>query len=271
MNADNSVAPGRLDLDQRAEPIGFQMPPSLAARYELRVIDGADGGQRVGLFRPIDRDDPSIEIANDRIVARGEDRETIDALVEIARHNGWERIAVDGSPEFRRAVWEAATRDGLAVSGYEPSFAEQARADETRRASAEQRERAADREDGASAKQGVSDRDGPVSRAPAADEQEGRLAAERRDSEQLAELFLGGSAERVAAEPRLGRAIQAQAAMEQHIGEVFNGDATGHASAALQSRQMISDALRRGLDVAVREPAPVRQIEPAHARPDLER
>jgi hypothetical protein len=33
---------------------------------------------------------------------------------------------------------------------------------------------------------------------------------------------------------------------------------------------MISDVLRRGLDVSVREPTPVRQIEPVHT-PEMER
>jgi type IV secretion system protein VirB2 len=50
--------------------------------------------------------------------------------------------------------------------------------------------------------------------------------------------------------------------MELHIAEVFPGDPDGQTAANLESRQMISDVLRRGLDVSVREPTPVRQIEP---------
>ena len=53
--------------------------------------------------------------------------------------------------------------------------------------------------------------------------------------------------------------------------EVFDGDAGRMAAATFDSRQMISDVLRRGLDVSVREPTPVRQIEPIHATPELER
>ena len=65
--------------------------------------------------------------------------------------------------------------------------------------------------------------------------------------------------------------MQAQNVMEQHIGAAFEGDTPGMASANIESRHLISDALRRGLDVSVREPAPVRQIEPLQTRPDLER
>ena len=99
--------------------------------------------------------------------------------------------------------------------------------------------------------------------------QRDQAAHSRHEDDALAELFLHGGAERTAAEPRLANALQAQAAMERHLGEVFDGDAGRMASATLDSRQMISDVLRRGLDVSVREPTPVRQIEPIHATPIL--
>jgi hypothetical protein len=95
-------------------------------------------------------------------------------------------------------------------------------------------------------------------------------AEQRRGSDELAELFLHGSPQKAAADPRLANALEAQSAMEQHIAEVFQGDASQMERANLESRQMISDALRRGLDVAVREPTPVRQIEPVQT-PDMER
>ena len=265
MSADNSIARAGGDVEQPAEAAGFAMPPALASRYELRVIDGADGQQRLGLFRPQDRENPSIDITNDRIVARSEDPETVAALVTIAKSSGWERIAVDGSPEFRQAVWEAATREGLAVGGYEPSFAEQARVEDARRSAIEREARAI-------AEPTTSDRGRSAGREPVGDDPERRAANEQaREGEELAKLFLEGSADRIAAEPRLAQAMQAQATMEQHIGEVFGSDIDGRASANLESRQMISDALRRGLEVAVREPTPTRQLEPVHARPDLER
>lgn len=416
-----------------AEPAGFELPPALAGRYDVRVVDGADGEQRIGLFRPTDRDGPSIEITNDRIVARSEDAETVAALVTIAQHSGWDRIAVDGSPEFRQAVWEAATREGLRVSGYDPSFNEQERVEQARRASKERRER--DAQQGAAAPPRIDivgethpkaamtppeadgrgalrdddgnalssgdrkllltvsrhiedrksldaplrpgmdafDRDvrserldhnreavntsleralesptlaaafeqvgyGPdrlrslhmvdeshgeiadaiarvrsgmhretphleasepqratsaiadeledaartkhsaagsgtlIDREPTVGERQDRDASARqRESEELAEIFLNGTIDRVSADPRLAGAREAQAAMELHIGEVFGGDAGRMATANLESRQMISDVLRRGFEVSVREPTPVRQVEPIQIRSDMER
>lgn len=442
MSADNSVARGDLDAQTQAEQAAFQIPPELATRYQVRIIEPSDGSERrVGMFLPTDRENPSIEIAGDRIVARNEDPETVSALVTIAKHNGWAGIDVEGSPEFRQAVWTAASREGLTVRGYEPSFDEQARLEELRRADAARRDRevaekpaptvepvaptaavgateatvlapSADAErngapqplpSGSSTELSDADkrllltvsvhtqdrkalyaavnedmdpvrrevqaeridlnrdalngaleralesptlvnafsrsgyepdglrqmaRDGawdgevadaiyivrsglnrhevareaganvPLGGALAATPED-RLAGEataaperqpeqephivreerlrqaaperRHENDELAELFLHGGAERIAAEPRLANALQAQAAMDQHLGAAFDGDAERMTSASLESRHMISDVLRRGLDVSVREPTPVRQVEPIRPTHDLER
>ena len=442
MSADNSVAQGGLDAQTQAEQAAFQIPPELATRYQVRIIEPSDGSERrVGMFLPTDRENPSIEIAGDRIIARNEDPDTVSALVTIAKHNGWAGIDVEGSPEFRQAVWTAASREGLTVRGYEPSFDEQARMEELRRAEAARRDRelaekpapaveplAPPAAVGAveatilapSAEAGKNDapqaspsesstelsdadkrllltvsvhtqdrkalyaavsedmdplrrevqaeridlnrdalngaleralesptlvsafsrsgyepdglrqmaRDGawdgevadaiyivrsglnrhevareaganvPLGGALAATPED-RLAGEataaperqpeqephivreerlhqaaperRHENDELAELFLHGGAERIAAEPRLANALQAQAAMDQHLGAAFDGDAERMTSASLESRHMISDVLRRGLDVSVREPTPVRQVEPIRPTHDLER
>ncbi|WP_137787544.1 LPD7 domain-containing protein [Sphingomonas sp. 3P27F8] len=442
MSADNSVARGGLDAEAQGGQSAFQIPPELATRYQVRIIEPTDGSERrVGMFLPTDRENPSIEIAGDRIIARNEDPDTVSTLVTIAKHNGWAGIDVEGSPEFRQAVWTAASREGLTVRGYEPSFDEQARMEELRRADAARRDRevaekpaptvepvaptaavgateatvlepSADAErngapqplpSGISTELSDADkrllltvsvhtqdrkalyaavsedmdplrrevqaeridlnrdalngaleralesptlvsafsrsgyepdglrqmaRDGawdgevadaiyivrsglnrhevareaganvPLGGALAATPED-RLAGEataaperqpeeephivreerlhqaaperRHENDELAELFLHGGAERIAAEPRLANALQAQAAMDQHIGAAFDGDAERMTSASLESRRMISDVLRRGLDVSVREPTPVRQVEPIRPTHDLER
>ncbi|MGL6180756.1 MAG: LPD7 domain-containing protein [Aestuariivirga sp.] len=417
MKAENVVVRASSPGDAPIGATGFELPPELASRYTVRIVLGANDEQRIGLFRATDRDNPSIEITDDRIVARNEDPETVAALVKIAQHSGWDRIAVDGSPEFRRAVWEAGTREGLVVSGYEPGFAEQARLETKRREDAARRDPATPKptpvtaataetvsrpvDQSVTAPNGASGHDadqhqladsdrrllltlsghiedrrvldlgmGPeldaferdvqaerldrnregsgvaldraldshalvdafatagydaatlrehrnadkwtdeladavravrsqtqdadrsreamsatlTSRAgepmsaersttgsPADQVDHARSSGRRHESEELANLFLHGGTDRIAADPRLAPARQAQIVMEQHIGEVFGGDTDRIATASLESRQLISDALRRGLDVAAREPTPVRQIEPLHSRSDLER
>ena len=436
MSPENGIARSGREPDSSGGAIGFEIPPELATRYTVRVVEGARAGeQRLGLFRAGDGETPAIEITDNRILARREDAETIASLVKIARHDSWDRIDVDGSPDFRKAVWSAATREGLTVGGYEPTFADQERMEELRRGTAASRDprgaehassvpqadagdsaipaklpvsahgrttqeqsplgdeatlAASDRkllltlsrhtedrktlyadigEDGDSfqrevrleridanrealesaleralasptlvkafqrsgyepdalrqmgkgggwdtevadaiflVRSGVSrdaigkeagaivtladeieadregrsvadpietqDRPGEGQTLTVREGQERGAAAERRqESEELAELFLHGATEKLAAEPRLASALQAQATMEQHIGEVFDGDRGQMVSANLESRKLISDVLRRGLNVSVREPTPVRQIEAMHTHPDLER
>lgn len=113
---------------------------------------------------------------------------------------------------------------------------------------------------------------GPAPETPGGREDGRHVDTERHhEADALADLFMHGTAERIAAEPRLANALEVQSVMERHIGEVFDGDVGQTSAAALESRQMISDVLRRGLDVSVREPTPVRHIEPAPITPDLER
>ena len=433
MSAQNSVSRAGQMTEPQPQATEFGIPPEVANRYEVRGVDAPGGEQHLGLFRPGVRDVPVIEIADsggtNRIVAHRGDAETVSTLVQIAQHNGWGQVDVDGSPEFRKAVWTAATRAGLEVSGYEPSFAEREQAEAARRGAAGRdtavpeatSDHVSTPAPGPAARSAApippSDRPEVIAGAPAREKSElsdddsrlllrisaltedrsrlvdtleadmprlarevqvervgenrealvtaldraldspslvrsfdragypaeelrssaiedgwdgsianaiylvrtglhrdtleqdrpdgrsvqeiapeqvggqafldpGLASAERRSSgevtpssrgerpaggDELAELFLRGSSERVAADPRLAGAVQAQNVMEQHIGAAFEGDAPGMASANIESRHLISDALRRGLDVSVREPAPVRQIEPLQTRPDLER
>ncbi|MGE5154933.1 MAG: LPD7 domain-containing protein [Bdellovibrio bacteriovorus] len=49
------------------------------------------------------------------------------AMVELAHARGWSALRVKGSREFKRLVWEAAAKRGLAVEGYAPSPGELAK------------------------------------------------------------------------------------------------------------------------------------------------
>lgn len=405
MSADNTIAPSAREREAPDNGALVKIPEDLAKRYEVRTIEPAQGGgTRIGLFVPGDRKNPAIEITGERIVARKEDAETVASLVKLAEHNGWDKVDVEGSPEFRKAMWAAGTRAGLTVSGYEPSFAEQEQVEAQRREDTLRRERetarkssaensqeirenvertvevaeaaseiARDRStstaahsdpaparesneqpvpleqsgrymvdqwdvrkqaavvlgytnspalavahfsgetntsitdtqsgktlatsdwanDGAderkkltpelhrlvgleaAAQQAVSAREQgpqvePEIRASRAEQERRVPSTARSEGQELAELFLNGNAQKQADDPRLANALRAQEAMEVHIAELFKGDAPRIDAANLESRQMISDVLRRGLDVSVREPTPVRQIEPVHT-PEMER
>lgn len=48
------------------------------------------------------------------------------AMVELAESRGWSALKVKGSKDFRRLVWDAATRHGITVDGYTPTAGERA-------------------------------------------------------------------------------------------------------------------------------------------------
>lgn len=50
------------------------------------------------------------------------DQDKIDAIIELAQAKGWASIAIEGSQKFKRRVYLAAARSGIAVRGYEPPF-----------------------------------------------------------------------------------------------------------------------------------------------------
>lgn len=380
MSADNTIAPSGRERETPEADVGtvVRIPEDVAARYQVRAIEPAQGSHaRIGLFAPGDATNPAIEISGERIVARKEDPETVATLVKLAEHNRWDKIDVEGSAEFRKAVWAAGTRAGLTVNGYEPNFAELEQVEVQRREDTLRRERETARQSTAEQREHTSEnvertvevaeaamdaaRAGPPDDRPRADaeprlpkrtsattlaqasnpvedravmehmltstiraleasgdpraaamretasalvdqiygergertvsgpapsgkrrpqvepealaaraEQERRADRPRDRGEQLAELFLNGTAEAQAAEPRLINALRAQATMELNIGELYKDNPSQIAAANLESRALISDVLRRGLDVSVREPTPVRQIEPAHS-PEMER
>ncbi|GAM07490.1 LPD7 domain-containing protein [Novosphingobium sp. MBES04] len=421
MSEENSIAqaPRAAEWDASRKTVpqaAFSIPDDLAKRYEIRAIDGrSEAERRVGLFAPGNVQTPALEISNERIVANRDDRETVENLVKLAQHNGWEGISVDGSPEFRKAVWQAAARSGLEVNGYEPSFAEREAVERQRREEAERERKDAERlrkgdkaekdgevekvveaaeiaidaanpnpaqtvtaglakaghdespedvtslllkrksalveelndvlrEDPSLSNQTVSEfilkqpsaqmrlgdagvsnevlaarnlmsesiiadtarnqgnlsktvgeylRDqnseiGELARSRGLEAPDGKAArdelvaealqernafseflaskdrarAAERENEKLADLYLSGTQEQRQAEPRLANALEAEAEMRRHLEAAFQGDEQRIEAVSQEGRQMISDVLRRGLDVSVREPAPVRQIEP---------
>ncbi|WP_159089557.1 LPD7 domain-containing protein [Xanthomonas fragariae] len=61
-----------------------------------------------------------------KLATRSENQEVVRSVVAIAHARGWERIAVRGTEEFRRAAWLEASLTGIEVSGYKPTKVEKA-------------------------------------------------------------------------------------------------------------------------------------------------
>lgn len=62
-----------------------------------------------------------------KLRAHEEHHEVVNALVDIAKARGWDKLTVRGSEEFRKQVWHRASVLGIEVSGYKPTDIEKAR------------------------------------------------------------------------------------------------------------------------------------------------
>lgn len=71
--------------------------------------------------------DPAFQDLGTRLTTKSENAEIVRSLVEIAQARGWDEITVGGSKEFKRAVWHEATLQKMAVRGYAPTEADEAR------------------------------------------------------------------------------------------------------------------------------------------------
>lgn len=93
------------------EASGMTLPDAVARKY-LR-----DGDK---LFRSGLDEKPGLTLRKDTGIRINDDAAIRDA-VAIARHNGWQTIRVNGSDDFKKAVYLEASRAGLEVTGYKPA------------------------------------------------------------------------------------------------------------------------------------------------------
>lgn len=132
--------------DVRDEDAGYasrDSQTSAAARHQRRPTGAGEGGdagtQPLPAFvrrhfvqvdgRFYHRRQPdrlAFARKGDSFRAQDDSESVATALAEIAAARGWSAIKVSGSKVFRRHVWLAASKRGLAVTGYAPTDAERA-------------------------------------------------------------------------------------------------------------------------------------------------
>ena len=101
------------------------LPPEIALRYRIEILHEDDPKNRyVALYSAGLGGRLLVEISATTLKTHSENPALIKDLVAIAQHNEWGTISVEGTEEFRRKVWIEASRQGLEVKGYEPTFEE---------------------------------------------------------------------------------------------------------------------------------------------------
>jgi hypothetical protein len=93
------------------------VPDDLRRRYYL---DGR-GGLGLGFYADATIATPAFRDRGDRLVTPRTDPHVIRHLTAIARHRGWAKVTLTGTPAFRREAWLIARAEGLEVRGYRPT------------------------------------------------------------------------------------------------------------------------------------------------------
>lgn len=106
------------EISRRGEvpaPPNLQDPPSIASRYEVRMVRGEREYYQ--------RDDGQLAMrANDqRIHGLLRDGRTIGAMLDIAASRGWNDVQISGDLKVARHTWIEATARGMRAEGYAPT------------------------------------------------------------------------------------------------------------------------------------------------------
>ena len=120
----------RSERPEAAQPARSD-PPSKSAQKETKQVD--DGRMalpsqierkylRVGddLFRSGRDEKPDMSIKGQDGIRINKDHAIGDAIA-IAKHNGWQSIRINGSDDFKKAVYLEAARSGVEVRDFKPS------------------------------------------------------------------------------------------------------------------------------------------------------
>ncbi|CAG0933614.1 hypothetical protein RHDC3_02630 [Rhodocyclaceae bacterium] len=102
--------PGASETKSETRPNTGGVPPAIADRF-LRIDDKYYFPDRTLAF--VDR--------GSKLKASTHNLEVVRSLVAIAQARGWDAINVTGTQEFRREVWREASKQGIEVSGYQPT------------------------------------------------------------------------------------------------------------------------------------------------------
>lgn len=84
-----------------------------------------DRGQTEFVFRHGDKQGAVAFVDSGKnLSTEHQDKETVRAMIEVAKAKNWKEVTVSGTDEFKRAAWLEASLNGLEVKGYAPREAD---------------------------------------------------------------------------------------------------------------------------------------------------
>ena len=145
----NSIEPGVSEAERPVRTSGLQRPRPLqpssipddppSVRHRFYILQK---GETRLYFADYQQKQLAITADKARIRTTLDDRETVGAMLNLAKARGWESVKVKGSEAFKREAWVQAQISGIAVTGYKPTDTDKQEVERRLPESAPQREAA---------------------------------------------------------------------------------------------------------------------------------
>ncbi len=110
----------------RRRPVEAPKPDAVAQRHGLYVAEKRGTRTYYADYR---QKQEVMRADGGRISTKLDDRQTVAAVLDLAQAQGWNRVRVRGTEDFKRETWVQAQVRGMAAEGYKPSATDEQEAE----------------------------------------------------------------------------------------------------------------------------------------------
>ncbi|MBP2480130.1 hypothetical protein J3A72_000422 [Stenotrophomonas sp. PvP093] len=220
--SDSADKPSAAGERQRKEPNELQQPgprfpQHLLNRYQISGSEVKDKRTDAVVF---------VDKGNELKAPLAVDQEAIKAMVDTAETRGWGAIKVNGTEQFKAAMWMEAASRGLEVTGYKPSPEEVSLAEANRKLNGKEN----------SISQGPAKSSDTQKLNPAAEVVEKFTSARtQRDRQAASKQF-----------PELAKAFAMQSVMDKALSQALGKNSPAYDLGMQAFREKVSDRLQNG-------------------------
>ena len=88
---------------------------------KLHGLYTADRGKARVYFNDYQQKSEVMRATTAKITTKLDDRQTVTAMLDLAKERGWETVKLRGTTDFKREAWQQAQQRGIKAEGYTPN------------------------------------------------------------------------------------------------------------------------------------------------------
>ncbi len=114
----------RQDAQELVRPVASKAPAQAAEPDAVAKQHGlytADKGKTRVYFTDYQQKSEVMRATTAKITTKLDDRQTVTAMLDLAKERGWDTVKLRGTDDFRREAWQQAQQRGIVAEGYKPS------------------------------------------------------------------------------------------------------------------------------------------------------